>query len=40
MKAHPFATGWVVGLATVWAYHHFVRPLPGGSATGALSGRA
>lgn len=39
MKRHPFATGFVTGLVTVWVYHHFVRPLPGGSATGALSGK-
>lgn len=39
MEKHKFATGFLVGLAAVWAYHHFVRPLPGGSATGALSGR-
>jgi len=34
-----FWKGFLVGLGSVWLYHHFVRPLPGGSATGALSGR-
>lgn len=33
------ATGFLLGLGAVWAYHHFVRPLPGGSATGSMSGR-
>lgn len=40
MRSHPMASGFVLGLVTVWAFHHFVRPLPGGGATGALSGRA
>ena len=31
-------TGFVLGVAEVYVYHHFVRPLPGGGATGALSG--
>jgi hypothetical protein len=39
MKRHPFATGVVTGLAITWVYHHFVKPLPGGGATGALSGK-
>jgi len=39
MKRHPFAMGILTGFAITWAYHHFARPLPGGSATGALSGR-
>jgi hypothetical protein len=39
MKRHPFATGFVTGLLAVWGYHHFVKPLPGGGATGALSGK-
>lgn len=37
MSRHPMATGFVLGLVTVWGYHHFVKPLPGGGATGALS---
>jgi len=24
MKRHPFATGFITGLVTVWIYHHFV----------------
>lgn len=28
-----FWTGILVGVAGVWAYHHFVKPLPG-AATG------
>lgn len=36
---HGFVSGVVVGMLGVWVYHHFVRPLPGGGATGALSGR-
>jgi hypothetical protein len=40
MKAHPMLTGFVLGVLGVYAYHHFVRPLPGGGATGGLSGRA
>ena len=40
MRRHPFLGGFVTGLAVTWVWHHFVRPLPGGSATGALSGRA
>ena len=39
MKRHPFGTGFVTGLVFVYVWHHFVRPLPGGGATGALSGR-
>jgi hypothetical protein len=39
MKRHPFATGFVVGLVTVYVYHHFVKPLPGGGATGKMSGK-
>lgn len=39
MRAHPVAFGFVLGIGAVWAYHHFVRPLPGGGATGAASGR-
>ena len=31
-------TGFVLGVAAVYVYHHFVRPLPGGGATGSLSG--
>lgn len=38
MKSHPVAIGFILGLGTAWVYHHFVRPLPGGGATGALSG--
>jgi hypothetical protein len=38
MKRHPFAVGFVSGMVGVWIYHHFVKPLPGGGATGALSG--
>lgn len=38
MRAHPMATGVVLGVLLVWGYHHFVRPLPGGGATGSLSG--
>lgn len=34
-----FLTGVITGMVGVWVYHHFVRPLPGGGATGALSGR-
>lgn len=26
-KAHVY--GFLVGVGTVWAYHHFVNPLPG-----------
>ena len=40
MKRHPFGTGFVTGLVFVYVWHHWVRPLPGGGATGALSGRA
>lgn len=40
MKRHPVLTGFVFGLATTWAFHKFVRPLPGGGATGALSGKS
>ncbi len=40
MRNHPFFGGFVTGLVVVWAYHHFVRPLPGGGATGSFSGRA
>jgi hypothetical protein len=36
----PFAKGFVVGIVVVWGYHKFVRPLPGGAATGPLSGRS
>lgn len=39
MRRHSFGTGVVVGMLAVWVYHHFVRPLPGGGATGALSGK-
>ena len=39
MRGHPMATGFVLGLLATWGYHHFIRPMPGGSATGALSGR-
>lgn len=39
MKRHPVLTGFVLGLATTWVYHHYVKPLPGGGATGALSGK-
>lgn len=35
----PFVKGLIVGVVGVWGYHKFVRPLPGGAATGALSGR-
>ena len=38
MRGHPFFWGVVTGMVGVWAYHHFVRPLPGGGATGALAG--
>jgi hypothetical protein len=36
----PFVKGFAVGIIVVWGYHKFVRPLPGGAATGALSGRS
>lgn len=36
---HSFWGGVATGVIAVWAYHHFVRPLPGGSATGAFSGK-
>lgn len=39
MRNHPVLGGFVLGLVFVWGYHHFVRPLPGGGATGAFSGR-
>lgn len=38
MHRHPALWGFVGGLATAWVWHHFVRPLPGGGATGAFSG--
>ena len=38
MERHPFAWGVVTGMVGVWIYHHFVHPLPGGGATGILSG--
>lgn len=37
---HAFIWGIGAGFGITWVYHHFVRPLPGGAATGALSGRA
>lgn len=40
MRSHPMATGFILGLAATWAFHKFVRPLPGGGATGSLSGRS
>jgi hypothetical protein len=39
MKRHPFATGFVVGLLSVWGWHRFVKPLPGGGATGKMYGK-
>ena len=39
-RAHPVLVGFLLGIGACWAYHKFVRPLPGGGATGALSGRA
>lgn len=32
MKSRAF--WFVAGIASVWAFHKFVRPLPGGSAAG------
>ena len=31
---HGFVTGIVVGVVGTWAFHKFVKPLPGGSAKG------
>ena len=39
MKRYPMLTGVLLGFAITWGYHHFVRPLPAGGATGALSGK-
>ena len=36
----PFVKGLLVGVIGVWGYHKFVRPLPGGSASGPLSGKS
>ncbi len=36
---HAFLYGILAGFAITWGYHHFVRPLPGGGATGSMSGR-
>jgi len=40
MRSHPVLFGVFLGFGITWGYHHFVRPLPAGGATGALSGRA
>ncbi len=29
MRAHPFFWGVVLGAGGTWAFHKFVRPLPG-----------
>lgn len=29
MLSRAHVTGFLVGLASVWAWHHFVKPLPG-----------
>jgi hypothetical protein len=34
---HAFLWGIGTGFVITWAYHHFVKPLPGG-AKGALAG--
>jgi hypothetical protein len=39
MSKHRFLFGFGTGLVFVYAWHHFVRPLPGGGATGAFSGK-
>lgn len=39
MERHRFLWGFVAVMPATWLYHHFARPLPGGGATGALSGR-
>lgn len=33
MMHHP-AFWFIAGLGTAWAYHHFVKPLPGASTKG------
>lgn len=40
MRSHPVFTGVLLGFGITWIYHHYVRPLPGGGATGSLSGKA
>ena len=34
LKRHGFIVGILTGMAGVWAYHHFVHPLPGAKTGG------
>lgn len=37
MKSHPFAVGVLVGVAGVWAWHHFIHPIPGAAKSPIIS---